>query len=78
VVKEYCSKNTHIWEYTTTKWEEEYIHCTSQTYEEFIFRQKGKPLGKIFDEENYWEEARKRDEEDAAAIIEATKNTTTT
>jgi hypothetical protein len=36
VVKEYCSKHKHTWEYTSATWEEEEVHCGTQTYEEVI------------------------------------------
>jgi hypothetical protein len=41
VVKEYYSKHKHNEEYTSTKWEEDDIHCDTQTYEEVIFMRKG-------------------------------------
>jgi hypothetical protein len=47
VVKEYCNKHKHNWEYNLSKWEEEEIHYGAQTYEEVISRHKGKPLGRI-------------------------------
>jgi hypothetical protein len=37
VVKEYCSKHKHRWEYTSTKWEEEEIHCGAPEHMKKLF-----------------------------------------
>jgi hypothetical protein len=44
VVKEYCIKHKHRWEYTSAKWEEEEIHCCT------------KLIMKLFsgEKENHW------------------------
>jgi hypothetical protein len=57
VVKEYCSKHKHNGEYTSTKWEEDDIHCDTRIYEEVIFMWKLKPLGWISNEGKSHEEA---------------------
>jgi len=51
VVKEHFTKLGISWEYTlATREIKEEVHCGSKTYDEFISKREGKPLGRIADE----------------------------
>jgi hypothetical protein len=64
-IKEHFNKKGMPWEYTLEVWEEEEIHCDARNYDEVIFKRRGKPIGRISDEEREREESRKKKEEEA-------------
>jgi len=65
VLKDYFNKVCLPWEYTTYIWQEEEVHRGARSYDEVAFKRRGKPLGRIADEDKAREEAKKKAKEDA-------------